>query len=335
VDPIEINVGNNLVELVDPKRGAPLIKRVAALRHHVALLLGYVVPGIRFRDSLHMQADEYQILLFGQGVARGKVQVSQMLAFGSESKLKALAEAADPKGLVKDPLYGIEAIWTTERERCEELGMVLLDPVSVLASHLTDVCLCRASDLLCYQSYCGLLEHHKKSYPGLHQALEARAIDPVKVWQLLQELISERVSIRDMTRILQTVLVHPTHSLEQWVEACRAALAVQITQFYTEGSCSLEVVLLEPEQEEVLRRGSDSELESLCQDLAEFQGPTDGGWGVNFLTEPDCRRPLRDLLRPSLPRAVFLSRGELLPEVTLRPLKLYATPVRRPSAGSS
>ena len=327
VDPIEINVGNNLVELVDPKRGAQLLHRVQKIRNHVAVLLGFVVPGVRFRDSPLLKVDEYEILLSNQSVARGQVRVSQMLALGSEPELKRLAEAADPQNLVTDPLYGMQGVWThRDRERCEGLGMLLLDSVSIVASHLTDVCLWRASELFCYQSYCALLDHHKKSFPGLHQALEARAIDPVKVWQLLQELLSERVSIRNMTRILQTVLVRPTHSLEQWVEACRAALAVQITQFYTEGGCSLEVVSLEPEQEEVLRQGSDSELESLCQELAEFQEPTDGGWGVNFLAAPDCRRPLRDLLRPSLPRAVFLSRRELLPEVKLRPLELYAGP---------
>lgn len=138
---------------------------------------------------------------------------------------------------------------------------------------------------------------------------------------MLRELLQEQVSIRDLTTILQTLLERPGQSQAQWVEASRTALSGYLTETCQSSPGTLEVVRMDPGQEETLRRAEPDQLRRLAQELVEMlQLPTQGGWGVHFLTESDCRRTLRDLLKPSLPRAVFLSLNELPPDLTLRPL---------------
>ncbi|MFN8612895.1 MAG: FHIPEP family type III secretion protein [Vulcanimicrobiota bacterium] len=202
-----------------------------------------------------------------------------------------------------------------------ERGLLLFTPTAVFANHLTDICRHHADRLFTYQHWCCLRDHHRKTSPHLYKALRRQGIRSVQVWQVLRELLQEQVSIRDLTTILQTLLERPGQSQAQWVEASRTALSGYLTETCQSSPGTLEVVRMDPGQEETLRRAEPDQLRRLAQELVEMlQLPTQGGWGVHFLTESDCRRTLRDLLKPSLPRAVFLSLNELPPDLTLRPL---------------
>jgi len=326
LDPIEVRIGRDLLWLVDPKVSGhgQLLSRIPLVRQHVGVALGLVVPGIRFRDDLVLKPDVYQILVRGRKVASGRVCVKKYLTIGPVEKLEALEGEFDA-----DPTFLQVAKWIDPGLQVEsdKLGCMCFDPVSVICTHLTETLWRQASQLLTFEGASYQLSLHKNYEPRLHAALEKRGVDEVKIWQLLQELLRERVSIRDLTTILQTLLVHPEASLNESLETVRRALAPQITQSLTEGALHLEVVLLLDHQQQRLRTMEASALEEVTQEIVDaLKQLTDGGWGVVFLVEPDLRLTLRDLLQPSLPLATFLATDQLLPEVVLLPFTTDTVP---------
>lgn len=326
LDPIEIRIGRDLLSLVDPKAAGngQLVLRIPKVRQHVGLALGLVVPGIRFRDDLVLKPDVYQILVRGRKVASGRVCVKKYLAIGPVEKLETLEGEFDA-----DPTFLQVAKWIDPKLKVEsdKLGCMCFDPVSVICTHLTETLWRQASQVLTFEGASYQLELHKNYEPRLQAALEKRGVDEVRIWQLLQELLRERVSIRDLTTILQTLLVHPEASLNESLENVRRALAPQITQSLTEGALHLEVVLLLDHQEQRLRTMEASTLEEVAQEIVDaLKQLTDGGWGVVFLVAPDLRLTLRDLLQPSLPLATFLATDQLLPEVVLLPFTTDTIP---------
>lgn len=326
LDPIEVRIGRDLLSLVDPKvsGNGQLLSRIPLVRQHVGVALGLVVPGIRFRDDLVLKPDVYQILVRGRKVASGRVYLKKFLTIGPVEKLEMLEGEFDA-----DPTFLQVAKWIEPSLKMEsdKLGCMCFDPVSVICTHITETLWRQASQLLTFEGASYQLSLHRNHEPRLHAALEKRGVDEVKIWQLLQELLRERVSIRDLTTILQTLLIHPEASLNDSLEKVRRALAPQITHALTEGALHLEVVLLLEHQEERLRSLEAGPLEEVTREIVDaLKQLTDGGWGVVFLVAPDLRLTLRDLLQPSLPLARFLATDQLLPEVVLLPFTTDTVP---------
>jgi len=326
LDPIAVSIGRGLLGLAMPQQGQPLLEKVTRVRSQLAQQIGIVLPGVRVRDDLTLKACQYKILLRGQEVAGGEIRPDRSLMMGKLEKLKGLDAAQEPNAWVKDPLFSLPAVWSSRgTASTEPSGLLEVDAVSVFANHLNEVLLRSAAEIFCYQSYAVHMERHSKQFPHLHQALEKKQVDPVQTWRLLRELLCERVSIRDLSTILETILIQPSLPLEELVEKCRVSLSRQITRFHLESSTQIEVVMLRPEQERALQDSTVSGLEELYHELTQtYQAATDGGWGVNFLVAPEYRRPLRDLLKLALPRAYFLSTSELTPNTRVIPLDLYA-----------
>ena len=136
VDPISLEVGRGLLTLVDPNQGAKLLERVTSIRRHIAMELGIVVPGVRFRDNLQLRPNAYTIKIKEIEVAQGEVMVNQFLAIGPEDKLKSLRGTK-----TVDPTYGMPGVWISPEQRgeAERLGCMIFDPVSVIATQLTEV----------------------------------------------------------------------------------------------------------------------------------------------------------------------------------------------------
>ncbi len=145
VDPISLEVGRGLLSLVDPNQGAKLLDRVTSIRRHIALEMGIVVPGVRFRDNLQLKPNAYAIKIKEIEVASGEVQVNQFLAIGPEEKLKNLRGTK-----TVDPTYGMPGVWISPEQRgdAERLGCMIFDPVSVIATQLTEVIRTNANELL-------------------------------------------------------------------------------------------------------------------------------------------------------------------------------------------
>ena len=175
VDAISLEVGRGLLSLVDPNQGAKLLERVTSIRRHVAMELGIVVPGVRFRDNLQLKPNTYVIKIKEIEVAQGEVQVNQFLAIGPEEKLKNLRGTR-----TVDPTYGMPGVWISPEQRgdAERLGCMIFDPVSVVATQLTEVVRSHAAELLGRQEVQASGRHHQEDSPGGGQRGRARRPHP-------------------------------------------------------------------------------------------------------------------------------------------------------------
>ncbi|CAN0311009.1 unnamed protein product, partial [Phaeothamnion confervicola] len=252
VDPISLEVGRGLLSLVDPNQGAKLLERVTSIRRHVAMELGIVVPGVRFRDNLQLKPNAYVIKIKEIEVAQGEVQVNQFLAIGPEEKLKNLRGTK-----TVDPTYGMPGVWISPEQRgdAERLGCMIFDPVSVVATQLTEVVRSHAADLLGRQEVQALIDTIKKTHPAVVKDVVPDALSLGEVQKVLQNLVKERVSIRDLVSILETLAdnVHMTKDPEMLTEFVRVALSRTICKEYMNNEGTINVITLDPQIEQAIQ----------------------------------------------------------------------------------
>lgn len=319
VDIFCVEVGRGLIPLVDPKQGAKLLERVTAIRRHLAVDLGVVLPGVRFRDNLMLEADEYRISLRGVEVGRGRVQMGHLLAIGPADKLAAFGE------VIADPTYGMPGVWITSepRREAERLGCMLFDPVSVIATQLTELARRNASRLVNLQETRALLDTLRKTHPVVVELAELR-LGLMLIWEVLQALLAEGVSIRDLELILTSMLRSGSYAVEALVEVCRDELAAHICQSLLNGNRELMATELPEEVERLLRRAPDGVLdpEDANQALAILRDEAlrfqEAGRQPVFLTPPGLRLYLRRLTERMTPEVVCLSWTQVAPGITLK-----------------
>ena len=203
MNPIIVEVGKSLLPLVDPAKGAPLLERVQALRQQVALELGMVLPGVRFRDNLALPLEGYTIKIREQLTASGEVRIGRYLALGPPDVVSRMRGEC-----VCDPVYGMKALWigSAERGDAEKNGMVLFEPISVMAMHLTEIVYSRAAELIGLQEVYALLDNVKKSSPAVVREIFRSGFPIISLVEILRNLLRDRVSIKDLVRILEAVL---------------------------------------------------------------------------------------------------------------------------------
>lgn len=201
VDEVSLEVGRGLLCLVDPSQGAKLLERVTSIRRHIGLELGYVLPGVRFRDNLRLQHDEYLIRIRDVEVARGIVRPNRFLALLAEEKLDQLEGER-----VLDPTFGLPGVWISPEQlkRAEQLGATIFDAVSVTATQLTQVAREHAADIFTFNAALELLKQPQLA--AVLEQLERRGQDNVALWKILRDLLRQQVCIRDLTGILQGLL---------------------------------------------------------------------------------------------------------------------------------
>jgi len=201
VEEVAMEVGRGLLSLVDPNQGSKLLERVTTVRRHIALELGYIIPGIRFRDNLGLNTSEYVIRIRDQEAGRGLIQVNRYLCILPEERLDSLEGER-----VLDPTFGLPAIWIAPalREQAEKLGATLLDPVSVVAAHLTKIARERAADIFTLNAGLELLK--QPQLEAVVELLQRQGFGHLELWKILRELLRQQVSIRDLTSILQGLL---------------------------------------------------------------------------------------------------------------------------------
>jgi len=203
INPILVEVGRSLLAMVDPGKGAPLLERIQSLRQQVALELGIVLPGVRFRDNLSLPPEGYSIKIREQTVASDEVRVGRYLALAPPEVLSRM------KGeCISDPVYGMKALWigSAERAEAERNGMVLFDPVSVIAMHITEIVYSNADELIGVLEVQALLENLRKSNPAVVKELMKSDFPIISLTEILKGLLRDRVSIRDFVRILEAIL---------------------------------------------------------------------------------------------------------------------------------
>lgn len=321
VDPLEIELGYNLIPLVDSKQGGDLLDRVVMIRRQCALELGFIVPPVRLRDNMQLSPNSYVIKIKGVEVAQGEMMMDHFLALGPDVQQRL-------EGIpTKDPTFGLPALWISEsrRDEAELAGFTVVDPTSVIATHLTEVIKRYAHELLSRQDVQNLIDHVKKTNPAVVNELSPEQISLGEIQKVLANLLRERVSIRDLVTILETLAdcARMTRDLDILTEYIRQALGRQIVSQYLENN-KLYVLTLDPGVEQLLKEGlqkaehasylvlEPQKAQRLLGKLKEgAQKMMEAGHQPIVLCAPVIRLHLKRLTERILPGLVVLSFNEL------------------------
>jgi flagellar biosynthesis protein FlhA len=286
VDPIEIEIGYGLTRLADPKAGGDLSERVTATRRQIALELGFVMPTVRIRDSIHLKPHQYIIKVRGEEVAQAESQPGQCLAVNSGSVLYPV-----PGTPTKDPVFNLDALWVDPgtREMAERAGYTVIDPSAVISTHLAEVVKAHAAELLSRQDVHTLIENAKQINESVVTELVPSILQLGDVQKVLQHLLRERVPIRDMVTILETMADYGSRvkDPDQLGELVRASISRTITRQYLDQENKLYCITLEP----VLERS-----------LVECLSVT--GMGAVLVMEPQEQRQFVENLQAENDRAM-------------------------------
>jgi flagellar biosynthesis protein FlhA len=326
IDPLEIEVGYGLIPIVDEQAGGSLLRRITQIRRQLALELGLVLPTVRVRDNLGLAPNAYVVKLRGVEVARGSLQPGHYLAMDPGT-----AEGDVPGIETVEPAFGLPARWITPayRERAELLGYTVVDAESVLATHLTELVRRFAPDLLSRQDTQDLLENLRKEYPALVDDLIPSALTVGEVQEVLQNLLAERVPIRDLVTICETLATQArvTRDIDLLTEYARAALARQLSRQHADDSGTLRVITVGPRTEDEIassiqqsERGSQVamppwQVQRLVGVIAaEVERVAASGRDPIILCSSRIRLALRRLLERRLPNVIVLSFAEITPQ---------------------
>ncbi|RBY95156.1 flagellar biosynthesis protein FlhA [Blastococcus sp. TF02-8] len=321
VDPLELEVAFDLVDLVDASRGGDLLDRVKALRRKVAMETGLVIPLVRTRDNLDLPSSQYVIWLNGVPVAKGSSPAGTVLAIG---------DALDglPGKPTREPVFGLAAKWVpAELQRAAEMaGATVVDRSSVITTHLAEVVRQNGAELLGREDVRLLVEMIRRSHPVVVEELTPTLLTLGEVQRVLHALLAEGVSIRDLVRIFEALSVRAKSSteLDGLVEAARSALGSAISQPYVTPDERLHVFTLEPGFEQrlleavrqtdmgavlALDAGAVDALVSGCSGMLEEAERS--GLSPVLVCSPQVRAALSRLMRQILPRLPVISYAEV------------------------
>ncbi len=331
VDPMELEIGYSLIPLVDAGQGGDLLDRVVMIRRQCALELGLIVPTIRIRDNIQLKPNMYVIKIKGVEIAKGELMPDHYLAMNSGGAFEEIAGIE-----TVEPAFGLPAKWVPEatRENAELAGYTVVDPVSVLTTHLTEVVKSHAYELLGRQEVQTLIDTVKQNYPAVVEELIPTLLGIGDVQKVLANLLRERVSIRDMVTILETLADYAPMSKDTEIltEYVRHALARQISKQYVVNNV-LTCVTVDPQLEAAINaaaqrseQGSYVALEpkvlqvfinNLSSELAKL---TNAGYPPIVLTSPGVRLYFRKLTERAAPNLTVLSYGEIEPQIEVQAL---------------
>jgi flagellar biosynthesis protein FlhA len=322
VDPIRIDLGLALVRLLENPAGPGLLELIAALRKRIALELGLIVPPIRIRDDINLDARGYVIRVRGVKVASGRLYPGQVLAVGVGRDGQRLLGRAGA-----EPTSGAEAVWVSpsQRRQAEELDYAVVEPADVLVAHLDGVIRRYADELLTRRQVVELLDNLKPGCAGLVTEATDR-LSTARIQRVLQALLREQAPIRDLEAILEALVEASEHTdrIEELTECARAAIGRQLCQQHAERDGKLVCLSLSGELEEQLGRyvadgpgssgaGIPPELgaklgRSIAGRLQELRGQ---GRKPVVICAPQMRSALRRLVAPAMPEAVVLGYDEI------------------------
>lgn len=251
VDPMELEIGYRLIPLVDAEQGGDLLERITKIRRQMALQMGLVLPPIRVRDNIQLKPRDYSVKLRGIEIARGEIHVGHYLAMNPG----VASEALDGIQTV-EPVFQLPAVWISEnhKERAEMLGYTVFDPSTVVATHLTEMVKRHASEILTRQDVQRLLDNVREEAPAVVDELIPALLSVGEVQSVLQNLLRERVSIRDQIPILEALATHArsTKDPDLLTEHARQAIARAICQPFRTPQGFLPAMTLAAEVEQLL-----------------------------------------------------------------------------------
>lgn len=331
VDDIELEFGYGLIPLADANQGGDLLDRIVMIRRQIAMELGLVVPIVRLRDNIQLNPNEYIIKIKGVEVSKGEVLFDHYLAM-NPGMVEDEIEGID----TVEPAFGLPAKWIVdkEREKAEVLGYTVVDPPSVIATHLTEIIKERAHELIGRQDVKLLIDNVKEDYPAVVEELVPNILSIGDVQKVLSNLLREQISIRDMVTILETLADYGsiTKDIDLLTEYVRQKLSGYITNKYVENN-QLKVITLDSGVEELIMNsisknetGSYLSIEPniaqkiLNNTLKSVQSLTSIGEQPIILTAPIVRLYFKRLTEQITRDLVVLSYNEIEPSIEVQSL---------------
>ncbi|AZR73860.1 flagellar biosynthesis protein FlhA [Anoxybacter fermentans] len=329
IDPMEIEVGYNLIPLVLPEQGGDFLDRVAMIRRQCALELGMVIPPIRILDNLQLDPNSYRIKLRGIEIDRYEIKPNYYLAMDAGLATKEIDGIP-----TKEPAFGLPALWISEslREEAEMNGYTVVDPPSVMATHLTEIIKKHASELLGRQEVKELIDGFKEKYPAVVEELIPDLLTIGQVQKVLQNLLREGIAIRDMVTILETLADYAPHTndLQILTEYVRQSLSRQISAKFSENN-TIHVITLSPKLEELISQSiqqtdqgsylaiEPKQAQIIFENLNEvIQSVMQKGYQPIILTAPMIRYHFKNLTSRVAPDLIVLSFNELEPTLNIQ-----------------
>jgi flagellar biosynthesis protein FlhA len=330
LDTLQIELGYGLVTLADAKKGGDLLERVTGVRRNFAQEMGLLIPPIRLRDNLQLGTNEYRFLLKGNPVAQGQIMPGQWLAMNATNSKTAL------KGVpTVEPVFQLPATWVTniERKSAEMAGYTVVDAPSVLVTHLSETVRRRCHEILTRQDVQVLLDNLKQTNPAVVNELIPAQLSIGQVQRILQNLLAEGISIRNLAGILEKVgdYAASTKNPDELSEHARRALGMQITKPFQTENGALRAITMDPRLEQLLTQGvrqSVSEValvieprlaRHVIETLSKFvQQMISAGQHPVILCPPQLRLALRRFFENSFNDLAVLSYSEIPARVQIQ-----------------
>jgi len=332
LDPISLKTGRNIVPLIDPSQNGPLLERITLVRYHIGQELGFVIPGVRVMDDLSLPPNQYQIDIRGTRVAMGEALVGHFFV------LKPLAELKR-KGItgieVSDPISQQPAAWVSEEQidLLQEFAIPVQNTTDYIASHFSDIIKFHADEIMTRQNVQSLLELVKNTNAAIVRELVPDMLSLGQVHKVLQSLVRERVSIRDLSTILERLADYATVSRDTnlLAEYVRQSLARQICTKYMDREDTITVFTIDPQlEEEMISSIHQSEYGSflaLDPNLGDKILAQIGEHMANFrkidrppisLCSPRLRPHFKRFTERNYPALAVLSYNEVVPQIKVQ-----------------
>ena len=325
VELLELDIGYQLIKIADPNQGGDLLDRIKTMRKKIAQDFGFLVPQIRIKDNLHLKPTEYQILLKGVEVAKGEIHPDKYLAMSTPMVIEEIEGEK-----VKEPAFGIDAIWIEEDKKEEALmnGYTVVDASTVIVTHISEIIKKYAEELLTRQDVQALLDRVKKDFPAIvDDALKVANIGLIQ--RVLKALLHEKIPIKDMITILETIadVAEYTKNVDVIVEHVRSALSRVITKLYESEDGTLKLITFDTQTEQFLmnklqQQGEQkqflltvAEMNKLVEEISNAAAEilNKGIAPVVLIVDPLIRKPLAEILERFGVDVVVLSHAEIDP----------------------
>ncbi len=325
---LELDLGYQLVKLADPAQGGDILSRIKNMRKKIATDYGFLIPQVRIRDNLQLEPNNYQIILKGIAIGNGTIYADKFMAMDS-----GLATEEIDGISTKEPAFGLDAIWIDASEKDDAImkGYTVIDPATVISTHMSELIKKYAEDLLSRQEVSKLIENVKKDYPiVVEDCLKVANMGLIQ--KVLKALLHEKIPIKDMLTILETIsdVAEITKNIDIIVEQVRAKLSRVITNLYKDDKGILKLVTFNTETEQKLldrindKNGTRELLLNIGQINSLVETMSDeatkilqkGIAPVILIVDPLLRKSIKDIFEKFGLDVVVLSHAEIDPNVT-------------------
>ncbi len=327
LDTLELEIGYGLIPLVDTQQGGDLLDRISGIRKQLAQDMGVIVPPIRIRDNVQLRPALYEVKLKGNRIASYELMVDHLLAINPgyiEDDLEGFT--------TKEPAFGMNAKWIIQnyKELAEMKGYTVVEPAAVMATHLTEIAKTHAAEIFTRQDVKNLIERVKRETPAAVEGVVEEIVPLATLQKVLQNLLNERVSIRDMVTILEALAdyAQQTKDADVLTEYVRMALRRSITRTYAGENDQMTVFTLEPRTEKFLADNVQATKQGLMLVIPPNNGETltqriskaadrlsREGVAPVLLVSPNVRMALQRYLQGAINGLVVLSYSEILPHI--------------------